>query len=102
MTTPTSVFYDCEAFDLEGYPIEVDCVFTDVATAVVASESHLIKSLGDWPFRENWDRAAERLHGIALAQLRRCYRPVWAVAQHMKGVLGERELLSDAPQDEHS
>lgn len=100
MATPMPVFYDCEASDLEGYPIEVGWAFTDAATGVVVSESHLIKPPGDWPVRESWDRAAERLHGIALAQLWRDGRPVWEVAQRMNAVLSGRELFSDAPQDE--
>jgi len=100
MTTPRPVFYDCEASDLEGYPIEVGWAFSDAATGVVVSESHLIKPPDDWPVKESWDRAAERLHGIALAQLWRDGRPVWEVAQRMNAVLGGRELFSDAPQDE--
>jgi hypothetical protein len=100
MTTPMPVFYDCEASDLEGYPIEVGWAFTDAATGVVVSESHLIKPPDDWPVRESWDRAAERLHGIGLAQLWRDGRPAWEVAQRMNAVLGGRELFSDAPQDE--
>lgn len=69
MTAPAPVFYDCEASDMEGYPIEIGWAFTDAATGVVVSESHLIKPPGDWPFEESWDPAAERLHGITLAQL---------------------------------
>jgi hypothetical protein len=100
MPTPTPVFYDCEASDLEGYPIEVGWAFTDPATGALVSESHLIKPPAEWPVKESWDRAAERLHGIALAQLWREGRAVWEVAQRMNAVLGGRELFSDAPQDE--
>jgi hypothetical protein len=41
MTTPTPVFYDCEASDLEGYPIEVGWAFTDLGSGALVSESHL-------------------------------------------------------------
>lgn len=100
MTTPTPVFYDCEASDLEGYPIEVGWAFTASGTGSLVSESHLIKPPAEWPVKESWDRAAERLHGIALVQLRRDGRPVWEVARRMNMALGGRELFSDAPQDE--
>lgn len=100
MTTPMPVFYDCEASDLEGYPFEVDWAFTDAATGVVASENHLIKPPGDWPVKESLGRAAERLHGVALAQLWRDGRPVWDVARRMNAAPGGRELFSDAPRDE--
>jgi hypothetical protein len=100
MTTPTPVFYDCEASDLEGYPIEVGWAFTDLGTRALVSESHLIKPPAEWPVKESWDRAAERLHGIALAQLWRDGRPVWEVARRMNAVLAGQELFSDAPQDE--
>lgn len=100
MTIPVPVFYECEASDLEGYPIEIGWAFTDPGTAALVSESHLIKPPAEWPIKESWDRAAERLHGIALAQLWRDGRPVWEVAQRMNAVLNGRELFSDAPQDE--
>jgi hypothetical protein len=100
MAIPTPVFYDCEASDLEGYPIEVGWAFTDPKTGAVASESHLIKPPEDWPVKESWDRSAERLHGIALAQLWREGRPVWEVARRMNTALVGRELFSDALQDE--
>jgi hypothetical protein len=100
MTTPTPVFYDCEASDLEGYPIEVGWAFTDLGSGALVSESHLIKPPAEWPVKESWDRAAERLHGIALVQLWQEGRPVWDVARRMNMALGGRELFSDAPQDE--
>lgn len=100
MTISTPVFYDCEASDLEGYPIEVGWAFTDPKTGVIVSESHLIKPPDDWPVKESWDRAAERLHGIAFAQLWREGRPVWEVARRMNTSLNGRELFSDAPRDE--
>jgi len=100
MTTPTPVFYDCEASGLEGYPIEVGWAFTDPGTGALVSESQLIKPPEEWPVKESWDRAAERLHGIALDQLRREGRPVWEVARRMNTALSGLELFSDAPQDE--
>jgi hypothetical protein len=59
MPTPTPVFYDCEASDLEGYPIEVGWAFTDPATGALVSESHLIKPPAEWPVKESWDRAKD-------------------------------------------
>lgn len=100
MTVPTPVFYDCEASDVEGYPIEVGWAFVDRAAGAIVSESHLIKPPEDWPVKESWDRAAERLHRISLSQLHREGRPVWEVARRMNAALGGRELFSDAPQDE--
>jgi len=100
MTTATPVFYDCEASDLEGYPIEVGWAFTDLGTGSLVSESHLIQPPAEWPVKESWDRAAERLHGISIVQLWRDGRPVWEVARRMNMTLGGRELFSDAPQDE--
>lgn len=100
MATSSPVFYDCEASDLEGYPIEIGWAFTEVATSAVASESHLIKPPAEWPVKESWDRSAERLHGIALVQLSRDGRPVWEVAQRMNAALEGMELFSDSSQDE--
>jgi len=59
----------------------------------------LIKPPTGWPVKERWDRAAERLHGIALVQLLRDGRPAWEIARRMNAVLGGRELFSDALQD---
>ena len=97
---PTPVFYDCEATDLEGYPIEIGWAFTDPGTGALVSESHLIKPPAEWPVRESWDRAAERLHGIAFERLLQDGRPAWEVAQRVNMALNGRELFSDAPQDE--
>lgn len=79
MSMPISIpaFYDCEALDLEGYPIEIGWAFTDATTGSVVSESHLIKPAAEWPIKESWNRAAERLHGIALAQLRQDGHTPW-------------------------
>jgi hypothetical protein len=94
------VFYDCEASDVEGYPIEIGWAFTDPETGTVVSESHLIRPPEGWPVKESWDRAAERLHGITLSRLRLDGRPVWEIARRMNAALEGRELFSDAPQDE--
>src|SRR5260221_1777642 len=72
MTEVEPVFYDCEASDAPA----------------------------EWPVKESWDRAAERLHGITLSQLSREGRPAWEVAWRMNAVLSERELFSDALQYE--
>jgi hypothetical protein len=100
MTEVEPVFYDCEASDVEGYPIEIGWAFTDPKTGAVVSESHLIRPPAEWPVKESWDLAAERLHGITLSQLSREGRPAWEVARRMNAVLIERELFSDALQDE--
>jgi hypothetical protein len=75
MTEVEPVFYDCEASDVEGYPIEIGWAFTDPKTGAVVSESHLIRPPAEWPVKESWDRVAERLHGITLLQLSRKGRP---------------------------
>lgn len=98
--TTTPVFYDCEASDVEGYPIEIGWAFVDPETGAIVSESHLIEPAEDWPIKESWDRAAERLHGITLSRLRTDGRPVSDVARRMNETLSGRELFSDAPQDE--
>jgi hypothetical protein len=100
MTTPAPVFHDCEAFGLKGCPIEVGRAFTDPATGMLVSESHLIKPPAEWPVKESWDRAIERLHGMALVQLRGDGCRAWGIARHTNMALGGRELFSDAPQDE--
>ncbi len=94
------VFYDCEASGVEGYPIEIGWASLDPETGTVVSESHLIRPPEDWPVKESWDRAAERLHGITLPQLRLEGRPVWEIARRMNAALDGRELFSDASQDE--
>jgi hypothetical protein len=94
------IFYDFEASNLEGYPIEVGWAFFDPGTSAVASESHLIKPPAEWPVKESWDREAERLHGIALVQLWQEGREVWEVGRRMNTALAGRELFSDALQDE--
>ena len=100
MATPTPVFYDCEASDFEGYPIEIGWAFADPTAGQIVSESHLIEPPEDWPVKESWDRAAEKLHGISLAHLRLEGRPVLEVAQRMNPALDGRELFSDAREDE--
>ncbi len=100
MAAPIPVFYDCEASDMEGYPIEIGWAFLDPEAGTVVSESHLIRPPDDWPIKESWDPAAERLHGIALSQLWLDGRPVWEIGRRMNEALGGRELFSDAPQDE--
>lgn len=94
------VFYDCEASDVEGYPIEIGWALADPETDTIVSESHLIQPPEDWPMKESWDRAAERLHGISLLRLWTDGRPVSEVARRMNEALDGRELFSDAPQDE--
>jgi hypothetical protein len=99
MTNLAPVFYDFEASDVEGYPIEIGWAFLDSETDTLVSESHLIRPAGEWKIKESWDKAAERLHRIPLAQIMREGRPVAEVAQRMNVALAGRELFSDAPED---
>ena len=100
MATSNPVFYDCEASDFEGYPIEIGWAFIDSATGQLVCESHLIKPPENWRVKESWDRAAERLHGISLAYLQSEGRPVREIALRMNEALGGRDLFSDAREDE--
>ena len=51
MAATTPVFYDCEASDVEGYPIEIGWAGADPKTGDVVSGSHLIRPLEDWPMK---------------------------------------------------
>jgi hypothetical protein len=99
VTRPAPVFYDCEASSFEGFPIEVGWAFPDPGSGTIASESHLIIPPLEWAIRESWDRAAERLHGIALADLYRSGRRPAEVARRMNEALNGRGLFSDDRHD---
>lgn len=98
--TTEPVFYDCEASAFEGFPIEIGWAFADGPTGAVLSERHLILPADAWRIEAWWDRAAEKLHGISLRQVRAGGRPAAEIAGRMNEALRGRELFSDDPHDE--
>jgi len=92
------VFYDCEASSIGGLPIEIG--WADPATDEIRAEGHLVKPPSHWNMRKVWDPDAQKLHGIARADLDRDGRPCFLVARRMNETLAGRELFSDAPGDD--
>jgi hypothetical protein len=95
VTRPAPVFYDCEASSFEGFPIEVGWAFADPDCGAIVSESHLVIPPLEWAIMESWDRGAQRLHGIALADLYQHGRRPAEVARRMNEALDGRGLFSD-------
>lgn len=85
------VFLDFEASSLavHSYPIEVAWVFQDGR-----NESHLIRPAPGW---EDWDAAAEAIHGIPRAMLIAQGEPHHEVAHRMVDVLANHDLFASAP-----
>jgi hypothetical protein len=85
------VFLDFEASSLgkRGYPIEVAWVFEDGR-----EEAHLIKPAPGW---QDWEPAAEAIHGIARATLEAEGTAHDIVAGRMVDVLTGHDLLASAP-----
>ena len=85
------VFLDFEASSLSkrSYPIEVAWVFEDGRR-----ESHLIRPASEW---QDWDDAAEAIHGIARAELLAKGDDHSEVAQRMVDELTGHDLLASAP-----
>jgi hypothetical protein len=85
------VFLDFEASSLSkrSYPIEVAWVFEDGR-----SESHLIRPAPSW---DDWDAAAEAIHGIARAELESAGTDYATVARRMIDQLTGHDLLASAP-----
>ena len=85
------VFLDFEASSLSkrSYPVEVAWVFEDGRR-----ESHLIRPAPTW---DDWDAAAEAIHGIARAQLIADGDDHAAVARRMVDQLTGHDLLASAP-----
>ena len=85
------VFLDFEASGLGkgGFPIEVGWVFEDGRT-----EEHLIRPAPGW---EEWDPAAERIHGLSRERLAREGEPHDEVARRMVAVLSDHALYASAP-----
>ena len=94
------VFYDCEASDLDGYPIEIGWASVDQGSRRLISEAHLIRPPPAWPVKLSWTRAAEKMHGILFEGLLRDGRPVAEIALRMNQVLAGRTLYSDDYHDE--
>jgi hypothetical protein len=84
-------FLDFEASSLsdQSYPIEVAWVFEDGR-----SESHLIAPAPAW---NDWDQAAEAIHGITREALRRDGEPHDVVARRMVEALMGCDLFASAP-----
>jgi hypothetical protein len=85
------VFLDFEASSLseQSYPIEIGWVFADGR-----SESHLIRPAPRW---DDWDAAAEAVHGISRAELLAGGEPHDAVARRMVEALAGHDLYASAP-----
>lgn len=85
------VFIDFEASSLSdrSYPIEVAWVLENGP-----SESYLIAPAPQW---DDWDPAAEAIHGISRATLEREGKPNEQVAIRMVEALGGHELFASAP-----
>ncbi|RIX99190.1 transcriptional regulator [Aureimonas flava] len=85
------VFLDFEASSLarRSFPVEIAWVFE-----TGEAESHLIRPAADWT---DWDREAERIHGIDRATLERDGRPPERLARRMLEVLEPHALFASAP-----
>lgn len=85
------VFLDFEASSLSkhSYPIEVAWVFEDGG-----AEAYLIRPAPGWT---EWDDSAERIHGIARAELEASGTPHDTVAARMVDQLSGHDLLASAP-----
>ena len=85
------VFLDFEASSLsdDSYPIEVAWVFENGA-----SEAYLIRPAQQW---NDWDSAAESIHGIPRAELLAKGHAHEVVAQRMVDVLAGHDLCASAP-----
>lgn len=87
---PAPAFIDVEAsgFGRGSYPIEVG-----IALPGGARDCWLIRPAEHWV---HWDRAAERIHGIARHRLLALGRPAEEVARALNQALGGRLVYSDA------
>jgi hypothetical protein len=86
-----NIFLDFEASSLSArsYPIEVAWVFEDGR-----SEDHLIAPAPAW---DDWDVAAEAVHGISRTTLQRDGEPHDVVASRMVDALAGHDLFASAP-----
>jgi len=85
------VFLDFEASSLakDSYPIEVAWVFETGAT-----ETHLIRPALDW---QDWDAAAETIHGIPRTQLESDGENHAIVAHRLLDVLYGHRVFASSP-----
>ena len=86
-------FLDLEASGLgpKSWPIEVGWGLVDGAV-----QSLLIRPSDDWP-RDQWDTAAEALHGIKFNELTKNGRPIADVCAQLNAALAGKIVYSDAP-----
>ena len=86
-----NVFLDFEASSLSdrSYPIEIAWVFDDGR-----SQSHLIAPAPDW---DDWNDAAEQIHGLSRETLVRDGVPHDIVARQMVEALTGHALFASAP-----
>lgn len=84
-------FLDFEASSLAdaSYPIEVGWVFEDGR-----AETHLIRPAPAWT---DWDRDAERIHGISRTTLETQGTAHEVVAQRMLATLSDHDVYASAP-----
>lgn len=88
MTIPAILDFEASGLGRGSYPIEVGYVLGDGRTGC-----YLIRPEPDW---QNWDPAAERLHGINRAQLLAHGRPAREVALLLSRELRGETLYTDA------
>jgi hypothetical protein len=88
------VFLDLEASSLgpRSWPIEIGCAWLEAGQVEVRSE--LIAPRPEWPL-DDWSLAAQRCHGLSLAQVRRG-QPADALAAATDALAG-CEVVSDNP-----
>ena len=93
------VFYDFEASGLDGFPIEVGWASIG-AQKNILSGSWLIKPDPAWDLAAKWDKQAEEIHHISLAQVMAKGTPVRQVAAALNQTLAGRDLYSDSTFDQ--
>ena len=94
------VFYDCEASNVGGLPIEIGWAFADLVSGETTSESHLIKPPPNWDLGPVWDLDAEKLHKVTREEFYAHGRTPVEIADRMNRTLRGRELYSDHPPDD--
>lgn len=86
-------FIDLEASGLgaKSWPIEVGWAFPSSSALAM-----LIYPYKDWPIEE-WDPAAERLHGVTYKRLQKKGHPIIEVCNTLNKVFTGKKVYSDAP-----
>ena len=90
------VFYDCEASNVGGLPIEIGWAFADLVSGETTSESHLIKPPPNWDLGPVWDLDAEKLHKVTREEFYAHGRTPVEIAGRMNKALAGRGLPSSA------